>query len=154
MVSQAEPGILYAIIPHAGLSGVSIAARVCSEELVLLWAQIGGLGDHDDLKLGVAAGSFKLGGGLAEAAAALEAELRRPIEVRAFYRDKDAELAKLEYWIELDGKLVRVGSLLCDRVRCWNLYLPWRVEKHAATFMDASPLSVSAPSGAQRWLTV
>ena len=152
LVSGDQAEILYAVIPHKELAGVSIAARLSGDEIAILWARIGGLANHDDLELGLPAGGFTLRGeGLSQSIALLEAELRRPIEVRAMYRDKDANIAKIEYWIEQNGKDIRVGTVLRDRVRCWNLYLPWRVEKYFTTFMTENSLPVSAPSGAEQW---
>jgi len=153
LVTEARADTLYAVIPHKALAGVSLAARLAADDIAILWARIGGLANHDDLEMGIPVGGFRLPeDGIRRSLALLETELRRPIEVRAMYRDKDTDIAKIEYWIEREGKDIRVGTVLRDRVRCWNLYLPWRVEKYFTTFMTENALPVSAPSGAEGWL--
>jgi hypothetical protein len=93
------------LIPHRGLGGFSLVAWFSAERIELGWGSVIDLEYHDELDLATRVAEFTGGSWIANPAvvAALVAELRRPIRLRA-RRTRLLRQWQLRCAVELDGK--------------------------------------------------
>lgn len=150
LVCEGEP-VLIAIVPHMHLAGLSIINTLTPSEIVVSFAQIGGLEYHDDLDMGFVVGRIAartpVESWLEEAADCFREQLGRPIRLVI---TRTRTRVRVQYDLVMkDGKRRRIGTAG---------WLPWamlgkkRTEYHDIRFTDALPPPVAYPPEVGSWL--
>lgn len=148
------PSSLIAIIPHRGMAGLSIVARLDIDVIAVCWDQIGPYFDHDDDLMGFHVASFAEDADSFEtrcqnAVECVRQQLDRPIEMQLTYAQRKTEPIRVEYRLAGEGSAtVRVAL-----VRTW---FPWlygrrRRETCIARFTDDHAPPFVKAAAAERW---